>query len=231
MERQSQQPATQPTRLVEPNRQIEQRKRAVESREPISESRKRTTAKSSQSIDRLTRTVGRTRQTARTVANNLNQQSGRKQRLGDRITSFGQALINLANQIKRLATAKLRQAFVQRLQADAAQEQMIRTYDTTDFHTKQKIALADETEWYHQQINQVIADITSQLNNEQIKQQITSDLVRQQQNLDTKIAELSQLQRQITHRESILKVWVNLGLPSLVGLVLTFVAIWFVFIR
>lgn len=114
---------------------------------------------------------------------------------------------------------------------DAAAQQMARTYDTTDFHAKQEAALADEQAWYHQQINQIVADTASQLNTEQIEQEVKTDITNQQRKLSKQILALTHMQDKLEKQQ---KLWIPVLLtvvPTLAFLLISFCALWFMFIR
>lgn len=114
---------------------------------------------------------------------------------------------------------------------DAAAQQMARTYDTTDFHAKQEAALADEQAWYHQQINQIVADTASQLNTEQIEQEVKTDITNQQRKLSKQMLALTHMQDKLEKQQ---KLWIPVLLtvvPTLAFLLISFCALWFMFIR
>lgn len=114
---------------------------------------------------------------------------------------------------------------------DAAAQQMARTYNTTDFHAKQEAALADEQAWYHQQINQIVADTASQLNTEQIEQNVKTDITNQQRKLSKQILALTHMQAKLEKQQTF---WIPVLLaviPTLAFLLMSFCAVWFIFIR
>ncbi|KZD99403.1 mobilization protein [Lactiplantibacillus plantarum] len=106
------QPATQLSRVAELSRQIEQRERDTEQRKP-------TTTQSSQSIDRLTIAIGRTKQTTRDLGTDYNRQSSRKRRLGDAVKPIADGLqratkrkqLTAMNKAKTNQPSSLDQAF------------------------------------------------------------------------------------------------------------------------
>lgn len=107
---------------------------------------------------------------------------------------------------------------LQRLIKDSAEQQMARLYNTTDFHAKQKAALADEQAWYHQKINQIVADTASQLNTEQIEQAVKADITQQRQQLSRQIRHLKHMQAKLERQQ---KFWISivwLALPVMVTL-------------
>lgn len=114
---------------------------------------------------------------------------------------------------------------------DAAAQQMAQLYDTTDFHAKQEAALTDEQAWYHQQINQIVADTASQLNTEKIEQDVKTDITNQQRKLSKQIFALTHMQAELEKQQ---KFWIPVLLtviPTLAFLLISFCAIWFMFIR
>lgn len=120
---------------------------------------------------------------------------------------------------------------LQQLIKDAAAQQMARTYDTTDFHAKQEAALADEQKWYHQQITQILNDKANQLNMAQIEQTVKAELTQQQQELSKQMRTLKHMQDKLEKQQ---KFWIPVLLtvvPTLAFLLMSFCAIWFIFIR
>lgn len=120
---------------------------------------------------------------------------------------------------------------LRKLIKDAAAQQMARTYNTTDFHAKQEAALADEQAWYHQQINQIVADTASQLNTEQIEQNVKTDITNQQRKLSKQILALTHMQAKLEKQQTF---WIPVLLaviPTLAFLLMSFCAVWFIFIR
>lgn len=114
---------------------------------------------------------------------------------------------------------------------DAAAQQMAQLYDTTDFHAKQAAALADEQAWYHKKINQIVTDTASQLNTEQIEQNIKTDITNQQRKLSKQIFALTHMQAKLEKQQ---KLWIPVLLtvvPTLAFLLISFCALWFMFIR
>ena len=135
LERQNRQPSTQPTRLNELNRKIEQRKRgsattkqSIEQRERQSQSRKRNTSKSSQGINRLTIAIRRTDTHAHQLAIPYNREITRKRRFRDRATSLRNSFAGFVQQInhfiKQISQYNLAaQRFHQRFKADQQAEE------------------------------------------------------------------------------------------------------------
>ena len=107
LERQNRQPATQLSRLAEPNRQIKQRERDAESRKQSIEQPKSATAKSIQSIDRLTIAIGRTKQATHDLETDYNRQNNRKRQLSERVTGFANNLQRIAKQVNRFINGRL----------------------------------------------------------------------------------------------------------------------------
>lgn len=120
---------------------------------------------------------------------------------------------------------------LQRIVKNAAQEQMARTYDTTDFHAKQEAVLANEQAQFHQQINQSIADTASQLNIEQIEQTVKEEITEQQHKLSLQLLNNMNMQAKLEKQQ---KFWIPVlltVLPTMAFLLISFCAIWFIFIR
>lgn len=109
LERQNRQPATQLSRVTELMRDTTSTATAVEQRERDAESRKQSTNQSSQSINGLAISIGRTKQATHNLGTNYNCQYSRKRQLratvkpiADGLQQFTRQVTNFANNVQRI---------------------------------------------------------------------------------------------------------------------------------
>ena len=78
---------------------------------------------------------------------------------------------------------------LQKMAKEAAAQQMVHTYSTTDFHAKQEEALAHEKAWYHQEIDRILQEKLTEIEPKTLKGAVTDQLKQQLADLEHQQAE------------------------------------------
>lgn len=78
---------------------------------------------------------------------------------------------------------------LQKMVKEAAAQQMVHTYSTTDFHAKQEEALAHEKAWYHQEIDRILQEKLTEIEPKTLKGAVTDQLKQQLADLEHQQAE------------------------------------------
>lgn len=99
------------------------------------------------------------------------------------------------------------------------------------FQAQQQTQLKNDHTWYHLEIERTIEKTAEQVNTEQIKQTVEKDIAEQQHKLSLQLLNNMNMQAKLEKQQ---KLWIPVlltVLPTMAFLLISFCAIWFIFIR